>query len=346
MAERVRVAAEAGPGEGRALTRYVGRRLLGSIPLLLGILTLLFFILHLAPGDPTAAYANPSIPPRVIAQMRHNLGLDQPLPVQYLRWLGAFLHGDLGYSLGQHRPVVDVLAEALPNTLLLSGVSLLLIFLLGCGLGIVQAVRQYSLMDSSLTLATLFIYSMPGFWLAIMLVLLFSSSVLPGWMHLPVSGITGIEHQWMSPAGKIFDRLRHLILPTISLGVASAAGIARYMRGSMLEVVRQDYVRTARAKGLDERRVILKHALRNALLPIVSLLGLYVPLLFGGSVVIEVVFAWPGMGNILYTAVQQRDYPVVMGASALFAVLVLLGNLAADLLYAAVDPRIRYEEAG
>jgi peptide/nickel transport system permease protein len=259
-----------------------------------------------------------------------------------LRWLGSFLRGDFGYSFAQHRPVAQVIADALPNTLILSGVSLALIFVIGCAVGIVQAVRQYSNLDEALTFLSLFVYSIPGFWLGLMLIILFSS-VVPEPLRLPISGMTDVNHELMSAWGRMVDTARHLLLPGFALGIASAAGVARYMRSSMLETIRQDYVRTARAKGLSERRVILGHALRNALIPIVSLLGLYLPLLFGGAVVIEVVFAWPGMGRVLYNSVVARDYPVVMAASFLFGVLVLLGNLVADVLYAAADPRIRYE---
>jgi len=323
--------------------RYTGRRLLEAVPLLLGIVTLTFLLLHLAPGDPTTAYFNPNIPPDVIEQMRRNLGLDQPLPVQYLDWLRSFFTGHFGYSFSQHRAVSAVIGDALPNTLFLSGVSLVLIFVVGCAVGIVQAVRQYSATDQLLTVSALAIYSVPGFWLGLMLILVVSAPPLSSWLHLPISGMVSINHDYLGPWARVVDRLRHLVLPVIALGLASAAGIARYMRGAMLEVIGQDYIRTARAKGLSERRVILGHALRNALLPVVSLLGLYLPLLFGGTVVIEWVFSWPGMGRLLYNAILARDYPVVMAATFLFGALVVLGNLVADLLYAAVDPRVRYE---
>ena len=313
------------------------------MPILLGIVTLIFLLLHLAPGDPTTAYFNPNVSPEIIEQMRENFGLDRPLAEQYVRWLGAFFTGDFGYSFSQHRPVRDVIGDALPNTLILSGVSMVLIFVLGCAVGTIQATRQYSKLDSSLTFASLFVYSMPGFWLGLMLILAFSSPAVPAELRLPISGMTDVGYEFMGFWERILDRARHLVLPTFALGVASAAGVARYMRGAMLEVIHQDYIRTARAKGLSERRVVLKHALRNALIPIVSLLGLYLPLLFGGSVVIEVVFSWPGMGRALYNAILARDYPVVMAASFLFGALVVAGNLVADLLYAVVDPRIRTE---
>lgn len=314
------------------------------MPLLLGVVTLTFALLHAAPGDPTTAYFNPNVPADVLEAMRRNLGLDEPLHVQYLKWVGAFFTGDFGHSFSQHRPVAAAVADALPNTLLLSGVSLVLIFVLGCATGVVQAVRQYSLLDEGLTFATLFVYSMPGFWLALMLVLLVSAPFWPEALRLPVSGMTSVDHAGMGTWGRIADYARHLVLPSIALGLAAAAGVSRYMRGSMLDVVEQDYVRTARAKGLPESRVILRHVFRNALLPIVSLLGLYLPLLFGGSVVIEVVFSWPGMGRLLYNGILARDYPVVMASTFLFGALVVLGNLAADLLYAAADPRVRAGE--
>lgn len=322
---------------------YLLRRLLGAIPLILGILTLIFFIMHLAPGDPTARYFNPNVSPEVIEQMRRNLGLDQPLHVQYFRWMGAFLTGNFGYSFGQMRPIGEILPGVLWNTLQLTFVSLVIIFVVGMLIGIYQAVRQYSAGDNVLTFLALFFYSMPSFWFALMLILIFSLKAsqwgLP--FQLPASQMTSVGYEFMSLGEKIVDRIRHLILPATALGIGSAASVARYMRGSMLEVIRQDYVRTARAKGLSERVVIFKHALRNALLPIISLLGLTLPFLFGGAVLIETIFAWPGMGRLIVDAIFQRDYPLVMATSFIIAVTVILANLLADILYAVADPRIR-----
>ncbi len=325
------------------MIRYGLRRVLEAVPLLLGIVTVLFFLMHIAPGDPTAAFFNPNVSPEVIEQMRRNLGLDRPLHEQYVRWLGAFLTGDFGYSFSQFRPVRAVIADALPATLLLGGVSLVLIFLVGCAVGVVQAVRQYSKTDAALTFGALFVYSMPGFWLGLMLILLVSAPWFPESLRLPISGMRSLDFELMGFWERSLDLGRHLVLPSFALGIASAAAISRYMRGSMLEVVRQDYIRTARAKGLPEWRVVFVHALRNALVPIVSLLGLFLPVLFGGAVVIEVVFSWPGMGRLLYDGILARDYPVVLAATFLFGALVVVGNLVADLLYAAVDPRIRYD---
>ena len=327
---------------------YIVRRLLQAIPLLVGILTLVFIFMHAAPGDPTAMYLHPSVAPEVLEQMRENWGLDQPIHVQYVRWMKSFLAGDFGVSLTQNRPVADILSERVPNTLILSGTALLLIFAIGIAIGIIQAVRQYSLLDNALTLGALFIYSMPSFWLGLMLILIFAYRAYqvdwwPDALRFPASGMISVDYDLMTAWGKLGDRLRHLVLPSFALGVASAASVARYMRSSMLEVIRQDYIRTARAKGLPEYKVVLKHALKNALLPIVSLLGLYLPFLFSGAVLVEHVFAWPGMGKTIMDAIYQRDYPTVMATTFIFAALVVVANLIADVLYAVVDPRIRYE---
>jgi len=325
------------------MIQYLIRRLLGAIPLLIGILTLIFFIIHLAPGDPTARYFNPNVSPEVIEQMRRNLGLDQPLHIQYFRWIGAFATGDFGYSFGQMRPIGDILPTVIWNTLQLTLFSMVLIFALGMLIGIIQAVRQYSATDNILTVLAFFFYSMPSFWLGLMLILLFSLKASQwGWpVVFPASQMVSVGHEFMSLGEQIRDRMMHIILPATALGVGAAAGVARYMRGSMLEVIHQDYIRTARAKGLSERSVIFKHALRNAMIPIITLLGLYLPFLLSGAVLIETIFAWPGMGRLIVDAIFQRDYPLVMATSFVIAAMVVAGNLIADVLYAVVDPRIR-----
>lgn len=324
---------------------YILRRLLGAIPLLIGIATLIFFVLNLAPGDPTAFYFSPNMPPAIMEQLRQNLGLDAPVHVRYVKWLVAFAQGDFGYSFAQSRPVIDILKEVIPNTLMLCAGAIVLVFVIGIILGMLQAVRQHSLFDSSSSVIALFFYSMPSFWLALMLMLVFSLKAYQwGWpIALPPTGITSVDYEFLSTSGRIIDRIKHLILPVGTLTLALAAGVARYTRGQMLEVVRQDYIRTARAKGLPERTVIMKHALRNSLIPVITLLGLYLPLLFSGTVFIETIFAWPGMGRTIMDAIFQRDYPLVMATSFIFAVMVVLGNLLADILYAVADPRIRYE---
>lgn len=327
------------------MAAFVLRRLLGAVPLLLGIATLIFFVLHLAPGDPTASLFGPQVAPEVIEQTRRHFGLDQPIHVQYVKWLAATVTGNFGWSLNQGRPVADVVLDALPNTLVLTITSIVLVFLLGTLIGVYQAVRQYSTGDNVLTVVALFFYSMPAFWLALMMVLIFSLKAYQwGWpIHFPPTGVTDINYEFLSPAAKLRDRLVHLVLPVTTLTLALAAGIARYTRGQMLEVVRQDYIRTARAKGLPERTVILKHALRNSLLPVITLLGLYLPFLFSGTVFVEYIFAWPGMGRVIVESIGRRDYPVIMATSFIFAALTVVGNLLADVLYAWADPRIRYE---
>jgi peptide/nickel transport system permease protein len=321
------------------LGKYVLRRLAGAIPLVLGIATIIFFLINLAPGSPVDLIIGPGVNQEFRAQMIRNFGLDQPLPVRYVKWLGAMFTGDFGYSFSYSKPVLAVLFDFLPNTILLSVAALGLAFFFGIVLGTIQAVRQYSALDSSLSVVLLFFYSMPSFWLALMLIL--TMSLMLGWF--PVSGPTGNEYEFLSLSGRIVDRARHLALPTLSLALVLTAGIARYMRGSMLEVVRQDYIRTAHAKGLPERVVVFKHALRNALIPIITLVGLYLPFLFSGTVFIETIFAWPGMGRTIVNAIFQRDYPLVMAGSFFFATMVVLANLVADVLYAVIDPRIRYE---
>jgi peptide/nickel transport system permease protein len=324
---------------------FILRRILGAIPLLLGIATLIFFVLNLAPGDPTAAYMNPNMPPEIIEQLRVNLGLDQPVHIRYGKWMYSFFTGDWGYSFAQSRPVAAILLDALPNTLMLAAVSLVLVFAIGIVVGVIQAVRQNSATDNSLSVVGLFFYSMPSFWLGLMLMLVFSLKASEwGWpFALPPTGITSVDYEFLGAGAKIRDRLAHLVLPVATLTLALAAGVARYTRGQMLEVVRQDYIRTARAKGLPERSVIFKHALRNSLIPVITLLGLNLPYLFSGAVFIETIFAWPGMGRVIVDAIFQRDYPLVMATSFLFAVIVVLGNLLADVLYAVADPRIRYD---
>jgi len=327
------------------VSAYILRRLLGAVPLLLGIATLVFFVLDLAPGDPTAFYFSPNVPPEVLEQLRINYGLDQPVHVRYVKWMSEFFTGNFGFSFGKGRPVADILIETLPNTLILTGTSLILVFVVGVAVGVWQAVRQNTLADGLLGGVSLFFYSMPSFWLALMLVLLFSLKAHQwGWpVAFPPTGMTSVDYDALGFFGRLGDRAMHLALPAATLTLALAAGIARYARGQMLEVVRQDYVRTARAKGLPEHTVILKHALRNSLIPVITLLGLYLPYLFSGAVFVEYIFGWPGMGRVIVDGILQRDYPVVMATSFLFAVMVVLGNLLADVLYAVADPRIRYE---
>ncbi|TVP74383.1 MAG: ABC transporter permease [Gemmatimonadales bacterium] len=330
------------------MRRLLIRRLLGTVPLVLGVASLIFVALHLAPGDPVDVYSGPGVAPEVLDGLRERLGLDDPLPVRYVRWMGATLTGDLGHSIARGQPVRDVILDRLPNTLLLSGVALALAFGLGVTIGAVQAVRQDSVTDRVLTVVTLFFHSMPSFWLALMMILVFALWARTAWgwpIHFPASGMTSVGHEAMSGPQQLLDRLRHLVLPATTLALVLAGGIARHTRSSVLEVIRQDWVRTALARGLSRSRVLATHALPAALPPVITLLGLYVPALMGGAVFVEIVFGWPGMGKLMIDAIAQRDHPVVLAASLLFALLVVLGNLLADVLHALLDPRVRQEES-
>ena len=324
------------------MVHYIARRLLIAVPVLLGILTINFLLFHAAPGGPMDRFLDPNFDPEVVQRLKEDYGLDQPLWDQYVAYLDrVILHFDFAHSFSNNVPVSRLILERLPNTLQLMFLALLLQFTLGIALGVFSAVKQYSRFDHTARIGSLVLYSMPSFYLGMILIFLFAGGV--SWLRiLPPSGIHDIvSYGEMSGLEKLWDRLRHLVLPVLTLGLGSAASVSRYMRGEMLEVIRQDYMRTARAKGLPERTVILKHGLRNALLPIVTLFGVSLPFLLGGSVIVENLFGWQGMGRLVVDAAHQRDYPVFLAVNLMFATMVLLGTLLADILYAVVDPRIR-----
>jgi len=320
------------------MLRYVLQRLLFAVPLIFGVLTLTFFIIRLAPGDPAAFFIQPGVSPNVAEQIREQYGLNDPVYIQYVKWLGSILQGDFGRSFSRaQQPVVEVIAQAMPVTITIALLTLIANFLLGIAIGVISAVRQNTLLDRVLTVTGLFFYSMPEFWFALMMIILFALQ-LP---LFPASGLSSVGAEYYGPLGFFLDRIWHLVLPVTVLSINGAAGIARYVRGSMLEVIRQDYIRTARAKGLSERVVILKHGLRNALLPVVTLMGASLPFIFSGALFIEVIFAFPGMGRITVDAIFARDYPLIIANTFISGTLIILGNLLADVLYAVVDPRIR-----
>jgi peptide/nickel transport system permease protein len=321
---------------------WLVRRLAASIAIVFAVVTITFFVVHLAHGSPCGPSEERPLPPDVCERLRIQFGYDQPLRVQYVKYLKALLHGDLGVSLGSRRPVADALAEAIPNTFRLALAALVIDFALGLALGIYQAARERRFGDIALGNVALFINSMPTFWLGLVLLL-----VLGQWLHwFPIGGPGDpVFCPRVDSLPCVVDFFWHLTLPALTLGLVGAAGTARYHRAAMLEVIRQDYVRTARAKGLRERRVLLVHALRNALLPFITLFGLAFPFLLTGAVLVERVFAWPGMGRLAVSAIFQRDYPVVTGAALVTSVMVVLGNLIADVLYAIADPRIRVRGA-
>ena len=319
------------------MTQFVLRRLLYTLITLIGISILSWVIITQAPGSPIALTLDPKVSPKIIEQMEKNYDLDKPIYQQYFLWLKRLFTGNL-YSFKDGRPVMGKIGERIWNTLLLNLVAMLIIFSLAIPLGIFSAKRQYSILDNLGTFGAYLGISIPSFWLAYLLILgtvkLFGYPVL-GMRSFVTEDFTGVEI--------ILDRLWHLMLPSIILAIGGIAALSRYTRSSMLEVIRQDYVRTAKAKGLPEETVYYKHALRNALLPIITLFGFLIPGLIGGSIIMETVFSWPGIGRLAYQAVLARDYPVVMTINTITAVLVLIGNFVADILYGIADPRIRYQ---
>ena len=317
------------------MTRYVIRRLLMMIPLLLGITVVLFGVIQAAPGDPADVPQGSGriVDPEVIEANRRRFGTDKPVPVQYAIWLGHAVQGDLGRSFSTSRPVAEMIAERLPATLELMGASFLIAAVLAFLLGVLSAVHQYSWFDHLGTGISFFGIAMPVFWFGLILQLVFAVQL--GW--LPVSGRTTVG------VDSLGDHLAHLILPATVLSLRYVAGWSRYLRSSMLEVLRMDYVRTARAKGLPERAVVWGHALRNAMIPVVSVMALNLAGLFSGAVITEEIFAWPGIGRMFVQAMFTRDYPLLMGILLLGSTMVVVFNLVADIVYAVLDPRIRYE---
>jgi peptide/nickel transport system permease protein len=318
---------------------YTVKRLLLMIPLTFGITLMTFLVVHLAPGGPVEIATEMSL--KSSAQARENLkklyGLDKPLHEQYADWLGRFVRLDFGRSFVDDKKVIDKIAEVVPVTLTINLLSLLLIILTAIPIGVLSATRQYSIFDKLTTVFVFVGFSTPTFWLALILMIIFGVSL----GLLPISGIQSIDISGMGPLDRLADWAKHLVLPVGLSAFGGIAGLSRYSRSSMLEVIRQDYIRTAAAKGLSESAIIVRHALRNALMPIVTILGLSVPGLIGGSVIFETIFAIPGMGRLFYSSAMSRDYPTIMGILVIGAVLTLIGNLIADLSYALVDPRIR-----
>jgi peptide/nickel transport system permease protein len=336
--------------------RYVVRRLLIAVPLLIAISLLLYFIMRLAPGGPEAVYAqNPHMRAEDIARLRELWGLNDPIHVAYAKWLKQFVTGNLGDSIFTGRPVLEMLWERIPNTVLLMGASTVLSLVVGVAIGIFSALRQYSWFDYAVTTFSFFGYSMPTFWFGILVMMFFAANeytigpfVIGHW--LPAAGMFsagfegGLGQLFHSPTVAGFaDLAMHMVLPTMVLCIVSIASWSRFSRSSMLEVIRMDYIRMARAKGLSEWKVIGKHALRNTLIPVVTIVALAIPGLFSGAVITEQIFAWPGVGRLFIDSLSKSDYPVVMAIMFISAVLVVLSSLLADVLYAALDPRIRYD---
>lgn len=305
------------------MLKYIIKKLLLMIPVLLGLTLFIFLILHLAPGEPVDLIVGPNATPEVYENVRESLGLNRSLPVQYSIFLKNLLKGDLGRSILQNRPVSELILERFPVTFKLGILSLILSFVIAVPIGVIAAIKRNTYLDYVSMTGALIGISMPTFWFALLLLYFFAYRL--GWF--PISG---------------YGTVKHLILPVITVGLTDAAVTARMVRSSMLEVIGQDYVRTARAKGVHENKVMGKHALKNALIPVITLLGMRVGWIFGGSVILETVFSIPGIGRLIVDGIFSRDYPVVQGSILVLAASVLIGNLIADILYAVVDPRIKY----
>jgi peptide/nickel transport system permease protein len=314
--------------------RYIVRRLLQAVPLLLAISAVAFAILKAQPGGPLAAYeGNPDFTEADRLRLEHAFGLDQPLPLQYLTWLGSFVRLDWGYSFASHQPVLVAIGERLPNTLYLMGTVFVVVILIAIPVGVITALKQYSWLDHVVTGVIFTFLSTPTFWLGLLLIILFGLQL----RWLPLGGI-----QTLGQPFDIGDRLRHLILPVATIALVQMGGHVRYLRASMLETIGQDYMRTARAKGLGERAVVLRHALKNAAIPFVTIVALDMPELFIGAVITEQIFGWPGMGRLFIDSAFRSDYPVLQGILAVSSAFIVLSNLVADVMYGWLDPRIRY----
>lgn len=331
---------------------YIIKRLLQIIPVVLGVTLIAFALIHLAPGDPVRTMLGQHATQQEIDEIRVKYGLDQPLYVQYFIWLGDVLQGDLGRSILTREYVTIEIAARFPNTIELAIAAMIFATVIGVLAGVISATKQYSIADYSMMGVALFGISMPVFWLGIMLMMVFG--VFLGWLPiggridllLPFTRITGfmvIDSIITGNGAALISVLRHLILPSIALGTIPMAIIARTTRSSMLEVLRQDFIRTQRAKGLSERKVIYKHAIRNAMVPVVTVIGLNFGLLLSGAILTETVFSWPGVGRLVVDAVYARDYPLVIGCILVFALVFVIVNLITDILYTYIDPRIHYD---
>jgi peptide/nickel transport system permease protein len=314
---------------------YLIRRVLQSVPLFFGVSLLAFFIIRLTPGGPLMAYEDPRQTPEDRRRLEQALGLDQPLPVQYLKWLNAAVQLDLGRSYIQHRPVVEMIAERLPATMLLIGTSMVLGIAIGIPAGVLAAMRRGSVFDNAIRVLTVVGSAVPHWWLGLLLIVVLAAN-----LHLlPSGGMYPLN----KPDPDLWDRLRHLILPASVLATGWWVGLCRFVRSQTLDVLGQDHVRTAWAKGLTPGRVALRHVLRNALIPVVTIMGGSLAALFGGAALTENIFSWPGIGTMTLAAATNRDYPVILGVLMIGSGLVIVGNLLADLTYGLVDPRVRYE---
>lgn len=317
------------------MSTYIRRRLLQSIPTIFGITLVIFFLMQLAPGDPLSQYMHQGqMSSEDLERIRHQLGLDQPLPIQYLNWLSRWVRGDWGSSLYSHQPVTEIIRFYISNSILLAGISFGVAILIGLSIGIVAALRQYTWVDNLLRAFAFFGLCAPGYWVGLMMIAVFTVNLrwLPGGGMYTVGTVPTFG-----------DRVKHLIMPVLVGSLYSTGVYCRYMRSGLLEVMGMDYIRTARGKGLHERAVLFGHALPNALIPIVTIVALNLPWILSGSILVEAIFSWPGMGRVYWRAALQKDYPVLMSMFTIISIAVVLSNLLADIVYARLDPRITYK---
>ncbi len=335
------------------MTRYIIRRLLQAIPLLFVISVIVFALIQVMPNNPLSDLQNnPNISPEDLLRLENEYGLHDPLPLKYGKWLGQTLTGNWGTSFVTQRPVLTEIAERFPNTLVLSGLAFLLALVIAIPVGMISAVRQYSVFDHVVTTIAFMGQSIPIFWFGLILIIVFSVNLQNPWAGTPLfphppplplfpgGGMTTLSSD---PPDPIVDRIWHLVMPVTMLGVFQLAATVRYMRAGMLDVLRMDYIRTATAKGLKHRAVILRHAFKNAAIPVVTIIALEIPGLFNGALFTETIFSWPGMGRLFFNSAERGDYPVLMGILMISAALIILFNLVADIAYAFLDPRIHYD---
>jgi peptide/nickel transport system permease protein len=324
------------------MSNYALRRILQTIPILFIISVVLFFLVRAAPGGPlTSVRRNPNVTAAQIAALEHKLGLDKPLPLQYWEWLVSVGHGDLGDSIKFHRPVTTMIAERIPNTLLLVGIAFLMTLVIAVPIGILSARNPYSFFDHAVTTLTFMGQSLPVYWLGLGLIVIFYINLqnpFTGGPLFPSGGLNTVGKE-----GDFWDAAWHLVLPSVALGAGWIAWYSRFLRSSMLEVLHEDYVRTARAKGVGERGIYYYHALRNAIIPLVTMIALDIPSLFAGALFVETIFSWPGMGRLFWDAARGRDYPVLLGVVMITAVIIIVCNILADLAYGLLDPKVKYD---
>lgn len=318
--------------------KYAIKRMINTIPILLGISIIVFILINFQPGDPYSNMVDPSVTQEVKEQMLKQIGYYDPLPVKYVKWITRAVRGDLGYSIIYKEPVIEVIKSRVGNTVLLGIASLFLSILIAIPIGMISSVKRYSIFDYVMTVLAFIGLSIPAFFFGMLLIKVFSVDL----KILPISGMVTMGKNYIG-INHIIDIFNHMILPTIVLALINTASFMRYTRSSMISIIGQDYIRTARAKGVSSFGIVLKHALKNALIPIITIISLELPTLFSGALLTETIFVWPGIGRLNFEAVTNRDYSLIMGLVMIFAVITLLSNLVADILYAAVDPRIKYD---